>query len=399
MRALLSLQEQILTRLLITFAAALGMTFWAYSAAADQIVDVYRAEVLVASQTVAERNTAARAALREVMVRVSGDMSVADQPDIRAAINRAQNYLHEFSYASTDARLERDGQSLPASLLILKFSPQAVERLLREASLPIWPASRPTLLIWSIFQDPAGAWHRVPDQPIVDALNRQASLRGLPLILPLQDFEDNIALPSDSLWNMDEMTIKQASERYKPDAILIGRYSQTESERWQGSWQLLHNSGNVLFEDQAADAPALFTRALNAVTDNFAGLYAIVPRESGPDVIVLRIEELSDFGAYKNVQRYLEGLAMVKRMELLEVDGSRQLVRLYIDGDQAQLLSTLELGKKLFPINAQTLPVMPVVPAAPVIDQLDVLSSGLPPPLPVQNPGSFGNPLVYRWQP
>lgn len=396
MRALLSLQEQILTRLLITFAAALSVTFWACSAAADQIVDVYRAEVLVASQTVAERNTAARTALHEVMVRVSGDMSVAEQPDIRAAINRAQNYLHEFSYASTEARLEREGQSLPASLLILKFSPQAVERLLREARLPIWPTSRPTLLVWSIFQDPAGALHRVPDQLIVDALNEQARLRGLPLVLPLQDFEDNIALPSDSLWNLDETAIKQASERYQPDAILIGRYSQSGDERWQASWQLLHSSGNVLFEDQAADAPSLFTRALNAVTDNFAGLYSIVPRESGPDVIVLRIEELSDFGAYKNVQRYLEGLAMVKRMELLEADGSRQLVRLYIDGDKAQLLSTLELGKKLFPLEMQSVPVIPVAPA---VDQLDVLSSGLPPPLPVLNPGSFGNPLVYRWQP
>jgi hypothetical protein len=396
MRALLSLQEQILTRLLITLATAMGITLWACAAAAEQVVDVYRAEVLVASQAVGERNTAARTALRDVMVRVSGDMTVPNQPEIRTAINQAQIYLQEFSYASTDERLERDGKLLPARLLILKFSPQSIERLLRDARLSIWPASRPKLLVWSIFRDTAGALHRVPDEPITQALYQQATLRGLPLTLPQQDFEDNIALPSDSLWNIDEVVIKQASERYKPDAILIGRYSQDSNGQWQGSWQLLHSSGNTPFEDRAGDAPTLFVRALNTVTDNFARLYAIVPRESGPDVIVLRIEGVSDFAAYKNLQRYLAGLAMVKRMELLQAEGAQQLVRLHIDGDQTLLLSTLELGKKLFPLNVETVPTLMV---APVLDPMDVLSTGLPPPLPPQTPGSFGNPLVYRWQP
>jgi hypothetical protein len=222
--------------------------------------------------------------------------------------------------------------------------------------------------------------------------------------LPAQDFEDSIALPSESLWSLDEASIQQASERYKPDAILIGRYRQLETELWQASWQLLHGAGNhssanPLFEDQTVDPTTLFTRAINAVADNFAGLYAIVPRDSGPDVIVMRIGNIKTFSAFKNVQRYLEGLTMVKRFELLEVRGQDQLVRLAIEGDQTLLLSTLALGKKLFPAVAEA-PVM-APENTPVLDRLDILTSGLPPPLPApaQGLGSLGSPLVYRWQP
>lgn len=359
-------------------------------------MDIYRAEVLVKSQSAAVRNIAARDAMRQVLIRISGDTTAPEQPAIRAAINQAQNYLLEFSYASTDKRLDIDGKSVPATVLVAKFSPQGIERLLREARLPLWPASRPKLLIWSVLKDPAGAFHRVPDEVVMAALNERAVLRGLPLLLPLHDFEDTIALSSDNLWTFEEAAIKQASERYRPDAILVGRYSQTANGQWQASWQLIHASGNNAFDDQADAAPTLFTRALDSVADSFARRYAIVPRESGPDVIVMRVENVADFGAHKNLQRYLEGLAMVRRLELLETEGQQQLLRLYIEGDQALLLSTLELGKKLYPLGTESVAVAPVLPT---FDPVDLLDSGLPPPLPAAAPGSFGKPLVYRWQP
>lgn len=369
--------------------------FYACIATAAQVVDIYRAEVLVTSQSAAERNTAVRGAMHEVMVRVSGDLGAPEQPQIKAAINTAQNYLHEFSYASTDKRLDVGGKSVPATVLVAKFSPQGIERLLREARLPLWPASRPKVLIWSVWQDSSGAFQRVPDEAVLAALYERAALRGLPLLLPLHDFEDSIALSSDNLWNFEETAIKQASERYRPDAILVGRYNQTPDEQWQANWQLLHVNGDTAFENHADNASALFSDAIDMAADNFARLYAIVPRESAPDVIVMRIENVSDFGAHKNLQRYLEGLAMVKRLEVLEVQGQKQLLRLYLEGDQALLLSTLELGKKLYPLSEP----VSAAPDIPVFDRVDLLASGLPPPLPAHAAGSFDNPLVYRWQP
>lgn len=387
-------QGQILLRLL-TF---LLLSVCTAASMAEQVVQVYRAEALVASQSQAERNSATQVALGEVIWRVTGDSAALDHPNVREALNQAQRYLYEYSYASTDEQLEVDGKSVRATKVILKFSSQAIEKLLRESGLPLWPANRPKLLVWQIMTDESGTTHRVLEDEARKALYDQAALRGLPLLLPMHDFEDSIALGSDSLWNMDESAIRSASERYKPDAILVGRYRQ-QSGVWHAEWLLLHGSASQQFKVQSAGSPDLFIQAVNTVADYFARLYAITPSEGGSDAIVIRVGEVRDFATYKKVQRYLEGLAMINRVEVVTAHQDQLLIRLYTEGDLPLLLSTLELGKKLFPVVSESIPVQPVeayrpsVQSAEADDGSAVSQSGF-----AQARGSLANPLVYRWQ-
>lgn len=366
---------------------------------AEQIVQVYRAEALVASQSQAERNSATRGSLGEVIWRVTGDSAALDHPNVREALNQAQRYLYEYSYASTDELLEVEGKSVRATKLVLKFSSQTIEKLLRDSGLPLWPANRPKLLVWQIMTDAAGVTHRVLEDEARKALYDQAALRGLPLLLPMHDFEDNIALGSDSLWNMDEESIRAASERYKPDAILIGRYRQEASGLWRANWQLLHASANQQFDTQSAEVPSLFVQAINTTADYFARLYAINPGEGGAGAVVIRVGDVRDFVTYKKVQRYLEGLAMVSRVEVVTAQQDRLLIRLHTEGDLPLLLSTLELGKKLFPVVSESIPMQPVEAYHPPASTTETdggaeTSQGAFPPA----RGSLANPLVYRWQ-
>jgi hypothetical protein len=392
-------QGQILLRLL-TF---LLLNVCAAAAVAEQLVQVYRAEALVTSQSVAERNTATRVSLGEVILRVSGDSAALEHPNVRQALGQTQNYLYEYSYASSDEQLEVDGKMVRATRLILKFSPQAIEKLLRESRLPLWPANRPKLLVWQIMTDEGGTRHRVPEEDARKALFDQAGLRGLPLLLPMQDFEDNLALGTDSLWNMDEESIRAASERYKPDAILVGRYRQDGGSLWRANWQLLHSSGNQTFDNQSAEVPSLFVQAINTTADYFARLYAITPREEGPDTIVMRVGEVRDFATYKKVQQYLEGLAMVSHVELIVAQQDQLLLRLRSDGDLSLLTSTLELGKKLFPMTSESLPVQRVEAYRPPLSEANQdpssdYGTGAAPDAFSQARGTLANPLVFRWR-
>ncbi|MGM8227253.1 DUF2066 domain-containing protein [Cellvibrio sp. ARAG 10.3] len=386
---------------LLTF---LLLSVCAVASVAEQVIQVYRAEALVTSQSQAERNNATRVSLGEVIWRVTGDSAALEHPSVRGALNQAQRYLYEYSYASTDEQLEVKGAPVRAIKLILKFSPQAIEKLLREARLPLWPANRPKLLVWQIMTDDAGTTHRVLADDARKALYDQAALRGLPLLLPMHDFEDNIALGSDSLWNMDEASIRAASERYKPDAILVGRYRQAADGLWRANWQLLHSSANQSFDTQAAETPSLFVQAINTTADYFARLYAITPSEGGSGAIVIRVGDVRDFATYKKVQRYLEGLGMVSRVELIMAQQDRLLLRLHAEGDLPLLLSTLELGKKLFPVVSESIPVQPVEAYRPPASSAGP-DSGIADGSGSSEPGSFSqargslaNPLVYRWQ-
>lgn len=351
----------------------LGAGAWA-----EQLVDIYRAEQLVASQSATEREQAARQALASIVVRVSGDREAREQAEIEAALARAQDYVYEFNYASTSETIERDGRELPATKLVLKFSPSAIEGLLRTAGLPLWPANRPALLVWLVKDDAEGL-QQVTDDSIREALREQAEQRGLPLILPLHDLEDRLAVSARQLWSIDESAIQKASERYDADAILIGRYSSTSTGVWRSDWQLLHSQGDPSFDIEGVSARELIDSALNRAADHFADLYAITPREEGPDAAVIQLVNIDSFGHYKQAQRYLDDLAMIRRTELISVDPQGLILRLYVEGDLERLLSTLALDKKMLPSVQSahvSIPENPFLPRA-----------------------TLANPLRYTWQP
>ncbi|WP_331351533.1 DUF2066 domain-containing protein [Cellvibrio sp. UBA7671] len=448
----------------------------ASAASAGQKVDIYRADTLVKTQSENERNAAARATFGEVVVRVSGQRSALDHPAIKAAQPGAQNYLFGFTYKSSSEKITADGKTFPAVGLQLNYEPQAIEKLLRDSQLPLWPATRPKVLVWLVAKDPTGL-RLVPDIADLQAMQLQAQYRGLPLSFPKMDLEDSLSLTADDLWALDIEKIKTASLRYRADAILIGRYTpyslgpippavvvdplaaETPSEAiavsslasssaassvvvdgmtdvasapviqgpWLGDWQLLHASNDQSFVDETPEVKGLFVSAIDHAADYFANQYAIMPTNQGPQTIVLRIGNITSFGEFKQAQAYLDELAMVQRMEVVKVNAEGILVRLTTEGDVKLLMSTLALGRRLAPLQSDTLvdtPTGAVVadqtpggvndPAvindpsldAEVMAELDQALAneqipGVTPASQVQAPvygGTAENPLIYVWQ-
>lgn len=350
----------------------------AAGAAAERSVDLYRAETLVTSRSDGERTRAIRDQFAELVVRMSGNWDAIEHPAVRDALTRAQDYLLEFSYASTEQTVTVDGAQVPATRLVLRYSPQAVEQLLRSAGLSLWPANRPAVLVWLV-EDRGGQRSLTTDSEQREFLRRRANQRGLPLILPLMDLEDRLAINEDELWRMDEGAIRDASERYRPNAILVGRYSETSSGVWRSNWQLYHSLGNPLFEGEGDTAETLLTSAVDAVADYLASLYAIVPQQhEDPDALVLQVAGIRDFAAYKALQRYLQELALVRRVELVSARHDTLVLRLYVEGDVGRLTSALSLDSRLVPWEEA--------------GQISLPGDRYQPR------GTLVNPLVYNWR-
>lgn len=383
----------------VRLLASLMLLLPAY-ASAGQKVDIYNANVLVKSQAESERNAAARASFGELIVRVSGQRSALEHPVIRQALPKAQNYLFGFTYKSTTEKITEDGKSLPALALQLNYDPRAIDQLLREAQLPLWPSVRPKILVWLVYKDSTGL-HQLPQPTDLQAMRAQAHYRGLPLTYPKLDLEDSLSLTADDLWNVDLEKIKSASVRYKADAILVGRYTPTsfgpipaptlqsaaddadvadhgassssvasvnpsltpaDSARdavpagpWMGDWHLVHGDNQQSFNDETPEVAGLFSSAIDRAADYFANQYAITPTNQGPQTFMLRIGNITDFGAFKQAQRYLDELAMVQRVEVANVNADGLLVRLTVEGDVKLLMSTLALGRRLAPLQSDSL--------------------------------------------
>ena len=437
----------------------------ASAASAGQKVDIYRADTLVKSQSEGERNAAARATFGEVIVRVSGQRSALDHPAIKAALPKAQNYLFGFSYKSATEKITVDGKTFPAVGLQLNYEPQAIEQLLRNSQLPLWPATRPKVLVWLVAKDPIGL-RLVPEVTDLQAIRLQAQYRGLPLSFPKMDLEDSLSLTADDLWTLNIEKIKTASLRYKADAVLIGRYTpyslgpippavevdplaaEMPSEDvapsslasssaaspvatdaapapviqgpWLGDWKLIHAGSDQTFTDETPEIKGLFTSAIDHAADYFANQYAIMPTTQGPQTILLRIGNITSFGEFKQAQAYLDELAMVQRMEVVKVNAEGMLVRLTTEGDVKLLMSTLALGRRLAPLQSESLVDIPtgavVADQAPVANdpsidaemlaELDqaLANEQIPGGIPAQPPqapvygGTAENPLIYVWQ-
>lgn len=387
---------------LLLFVQCFGFAVHLHAA---QQVDIYRAQALVKSQSESERNAAARATFSELIVRVSGQRNALDNPVIRAAVPNAQNYLFGFSYKSSSEKLIEGTRSFTALALQLDYEPQAIGKLLKDAQLPIWPAQRPKLLVWLVSKDQRGL-SVVPEVIDMQALNSAASYRGLPLVFPKHDQTDEMLLSAGDLWDLNLEKIKAASVRYKADAILIGRYTPssmgpippavivdplateiaaTDIEApgvpqentsaatelpvepsqgpWLAEWLLIHGDNQTTQKDETPEVKGLFNNAIEQAADYFANQYAIMPSSQGAQPIVLRIGNIKSFAAFKQAQAYLQGLAMVQRMEIVSVTAESVVVRLTTEADVRLLMNTLALGRRLNLVQENVASVVPQVSA------------------------------------
>ncbi len=449
---------------------------------AGQALNIYTAKALVKSQSEAERNRAARETLGEVVVRVSGQASATANPEVQQALSSAQNFLYGFSYSASSEQIIEGDKSFPAMEVELNYSPEAIQQLLRQAQLPLWPVQRPKVLVWLIMDDAAGV-HVDTDESRLQRLREAAAYRGLPLALPSVDAA--MGVPADKLWRFSLNDIQGLSHSYRADAVLVGRYhplalggeippasyeiysepaidtadysaevrnassanqaSSVSSDvepapiqgPWLVDWQLLRGDEHQSWSGQVDDIALEFAAQIDRMADIFAREYAVMPSDHGPQVVSLRIGGINDFAGFKRAQAYLSSLAMVKQMDVEKVDSTGLLVKLSIEGDIKLLVSTLALGKKLQPENAQlVLEILNRSSTTAVTEQQEVASNesalaaaldqeiasqhGMEPSLDTAEqqlqsadgtvnenvasgnesaPGSETNPLIYLWKP
>ena len=105
----------------------LAMLCWIAPALAGGL---YSGQVPVASQADDERAGALRAALAQVVVKVSGDSGIVTRPEVAKAIASADKYVQQYQY--TQEVVSDNGQPQVRLNLLAQFDRDAIDRLLGE---------------------------------------------------------------------------------------------------------------------------------------------------------------------------------------------------------------------------------------------------------------------------
>ena len=335
------------------------ITFTISAAQAAETVALFEAEVPVAGQDPEARVQAQRAALGEVLVRVSGNRGAAGHPGLAPMLEEAGRYVQQYRYLEVLLPGEGEG-GLSEPHLWVRFDAEAVERALRAAGLPVWGRLRPTVLAWLALADGPDRFLVGGEQgfDVRDVLQRVGARRGTPLLFPIMDLEDQARVRFADVWAGFAEPIVGHSERYGANGVVVGRIYRDTAGGWSGNWSLSLGGDVERWEGRAEGREALLEMAADALADRLAARFALLDDAGGGEgPLRLRVNAVGALADYVRVERYLRSLPPVTGVKLERVAAGELLYRVEARGGRQALMETIALGRTLTPLDEE-LPVL-----------------------------------------
>ena len=308
-------------------------------------VDLYEAEVPWSDRDADARASAFRQALRQVLVKVTGRRRIADATALEPLIENAQGLVQQYRLRAVAVG---DGETaVQEPRLWARFDEGAVDRLVRDAGLPVWSRPRPSVLAWVAAEGEgtvrmAGAEGA---EEIAENLRRGARSRGVPLVLPLLDIEDQALAGPPELWVEADDRIRAASERYRPGGILIGRVGRIVL--WEAQWSLLLPGAAQRWSTEGDVLDLVVDEGMHEAIDALAAHYASTMPEVEGAAIAVSVSGVHDFVGYARTMRYLESLDEVESVDVLAVVAGRLTLGLKLRTGVSGLRGLVALGSTL----------------------------------------------------
>lgn len=308
-----------ITRLLVSCLFVFSLPLSAQTLSA-----LYQVREAVSSQQPAERDAALSRALDTLVVRLTGDPAALQNPAVVELRKNPQQLISQYSY-----------QNGPPQVLQVDFDPLSSERSLRQAGLSLWGANRPAILAWWLNEASDGSNLVGDAQSGATLLRDAAQHRGLPLLLPLADLDEQLLATAENLSANQPTALQDASARYGADALLTVQAREADGQ-WQAQWRLWLGDSREQGTAQGADQAVLADAVWLAVSQRLAPRF--VSRPGMTQGLQLEVQG-ANLARYAELQRLLEPFAA----RLQWAQGDRLSFRL--NASPEQLRAQLALGR------------------------------------------------------
>ncbi|OOZ34762.1 hypothetical protein BOW51_11865 [Solemya velesiana gill symbiont] len=323
-----------------------------------QVDGLYQAEVPVAGQEAAQGNEAIGRAFGKMLIKVTGNRNIANRQELTAEFAKAPRYVQQYRYR-LDAEQPADGADVqpegaeaaePKRYLQVVFDEQAVNRFLRQSRLPVWGDNRPGGLVW-LGEESKSRGRRLTgaESSAWSVLESVARQRGVPLIVPLMDLEDQSRLQVADLWGDFERNISGASHRYSPDFVLTGRLTRVASDLWRSRWTLFQGEKISSWSNDGRSRNQLLGEGVQYASDLLANRFAPIGGASELTRVRLRVEGVGSLREYAGVGGFLSSQSAVARMDLSAVEANAVIYELQVRGGLEVLEQGLALGGLIEP--------------------------------------------------
>jgi len=327
------------------FGALTALSIQANAAPADWLYDV---DVVVADQSNDARAAGIKQALTVVLKRVTGLADVPSSAAVGAALESPQRFFVEYRYRTADNPVP--GTTPPKVLLLsVRFAESPIQKLITEAGLPQWSSNRPTTLAWIVVAQ--GNDRKVlgaadPD-PLLVSMRTRARERGLPLVWPLMDLEDQGQVSPTAVWATNATVIETASRRYGADQLVIGRVTRGANGAWSAEWQVWQHGNQQRFVIESPTPEAAGAAVVDRLVELLAARYVVA--SGNQERVQLRVDGISNVGDYGALLKYLGGLDFVSAVRVEEVRADVVLLSVATRTPWDRLRDLLALDGRLEP--------------------------------------------------
>jgi hypothetical protein len=307
------------------------------SARAVEMATLYTAQVALDQEEDDPRALAYETALAEVLLRISGEELSADPEMLQLLFPSPASYVVQFRPGDEDT-------------LWVSFDGEAIESVLRQAGQTVWGKDRPETLVWLAVdwgqgereilaadvqessRDEARSIDR--NRLLRQRILEMAERRGLPVIFPLMDTEDQQNVAFSDIWGGFDEPLLEASSRYDAHSILVGRIRPVSNQR---------NRWNYYFggEERSWDGePEL---VVGMVADLLADEFAV--SGSAPlEYVDLSVSGVDSVEAYGAMQNMLADTSVIESFSISEVAGDRIKYRIEARGGAERLRRALRFN-------------------------------------------------------
>lgn len=323
------------------------------SVSAIEVTDLYQAKVAVNSQASKERSQAIRKAMAAVMLKVGGQASVLTNATIKKQLQRYNQFLIQYRY-------ERQAEQL---YLVAYFNENKINQLFQQANLPLWGSLRPQVLVWLIEEDNLSRQilSESSESELPTVIANFSETRGLPLLIPLMDLQDNLTVNVADIWGRFSEETLNASQRYFVDTSLIVRISNSslvnneapecegvlchEQTKYVIDWSLIAEHQKFGQAIEGTDPKGMLTEVLKEVANVIYQEYALSTDLTNELIIeVANVESLKN---YIEITEFLAELSAVESVTLIKAEQEKRTFKLALLGSKKALLSSLKLNDEL----------------------------------------------------
>ncbi|WP_305906998.1 DUF2066 domain-containing protein [Methylomarinum sp. Ch1-1] len=337
------MELKLLARLFVLLALLCSQQGWT-----AEVKGLYEIEVWAKSRSDEDRNKAIQEALSTVLGRVVAADNVQETPVVKTAIAGASHYVRQFQYSMSADDRRDDGQ---ARLMRVLFDEAQLLNLLRSGNIGIWSEIRPETLVWLVVDEQGDRrFYHADDMPeLTSALSRAARLKGLPIIFPLLDLQEQQQISVNEVLSADSRQLLSVSERYDVVSVMAGRVVD-KGRCWRAEWALYFDEKIKQWVSPCGPIKEVMLAGMQGAYDVLSKYYGVKPDITEIGYTVLKIKGVNSMTDMIRVTDFLESLPIIKAVNWVSVEGGYNVYKIKYEGNEHLLAEALTNANVLTPL-------------------------------------------------